>query len=363
MNKRSSWCRFAIITILSACTSAAIAGTVVIYAVADLQVIKPLIADFEQTHPDIKVEYHDLQSTELYDRFLREVGAGSKADIVWSSAMDLQMKLVNDGHATPYRSSETSSLPSWAKWRDEAFGTTFEPVCFAYNRQLLAPEIVPQTHAELARLLQEQPERFRNRLATYDPHQSGLGYLLHSQDLEANPVVFWNLIQKMVEVGLSTESTTTLMLDRIVSGKSVLGYNVLCSYTNSRAATEVRIGSVMPRDYTLVLSRIAFISRYAPHPDEAKIWLDYILSRRGQAIFNQIGLHSIRADVESQASAETLRKQLGNSFRPIELNTGLLTYLDQSKRKLFLMHWDTALKTGPGAQSAFPHALTKPANR
>ena len=363
MKKCSSWRSIALIATLTACASTAIAGTVVIYAVADLQVVKPLISDFEQAHPEIKVEYHDLQSTDLYDRFLKEIGTNSTADIVWSSAMDLQMKLVNDGHATPYRSSETSSLPSWAKWRDEAFGTTFEPVCFAYNRHLLAPELVPQTHAELARVLQEQPERFRNRLAAYDPHRSGLGYLLHSQDLEANPVVFWNLIQKMAEVGLSTESTTTLMLDRIVSGNSVLGYNVLCSYTNSRATTDERIGSVMPRDYTLVLSRIAFISRYAPHPDEAKIWLDYILSRRGQAIFNQIGLHSIRTDVESQASAETLRKQLGNSFRPIELNTGLLTYLDQSKRKLFLMHWDAALKTRAGAQSAFPQTPTKPANR
>lgn len=350
MNKRNSWCRFALVAILLACTSAAIAGTVVVYAVADLQVVKPLIADFEQMHPDIKVEYHDLQSTDLYERFLTEAGAGSKADVVWSSAMDLQMKLVNDGHATPYRSSETSSLPPWAKWRDEAFGTTFEPVCLAYNRQLLPLELVPQSHAELARLLRDQPEHFRDRLVAYDPHRSGLGYLLHSQDLEANPVVFWNLIQKMAELGLRTESTTTLMLDRIVSGKSLLGYNVLCSYTNSRALVDTRIGSVMPRDYTLVLSRIAFISRYAPHPDEAKAWLDYMLSRRGQSIFNQISLHSVRADVESQVSAESLRKQLGNSFRPIELNTGLLTYLDQSKRKLFLMHWDGALKAKQAAQ-------------
>ena len=322
----------------------ALGASVVIYAAADLPVVEPLIADFEQAHPDIKVVYHDLQSSDLYDRFLKEVGTSGTADIVWSSALDLQMKLVNDGHAAAYRSSETSSLPAWAKWRDEAFGTTFEPVCFAYNRQLLAAGDVPQTHAELVRLLQEQPERFRNRLATYDPHRSGLGYLLHSQDLEANPVVFWNLIKVMAQSGLSTEATTTQMLDRIISGKSVLGYNVLCSYTSSRARSDARLGSVMPRDYTLVMSRIAFISRYAPHPDEARIWLDYMLSKRGQSVFNQIGLHSVRTDVEDEASAETLRKALGNAFRPIVLNTGLLTYIDRSKRDLFLNHWDAALK-------------------
>jgi iron(III) transport system substrate-binding protein len=349
-----------LLIILASLAPGALAGTVVVYAAADRQVIEPLIADFEQAHPQIRVAYHDLQSTDLYDRFLKEIGGLAKADIVWSSAMDLQMKLVNDGHAAPYRSAETAALPAWAKWRDEAFGTTFEPACFAYNRRLLAAESVPQTHAELARLLLKQPENFRHRLVTYDPHRSGLGYLLHSQDLEANPVVFWNLIRVMARSGLTTEATTTQMLDRITSGKSVLGYNVLCSYTKSRAATDALIGSVMPRDYTLVMSRIAFISRYAPHPEEAKAWLDYLLSRRGQAIFNRIGLHSVRPDVEDEASAKTMRKQLGNAFRPIILNTGLLTYIDQSKRERFLMHWDDALKTGRDDQSSFPRGRTRP---
>lgn len=355
--------RISLLAALASVAINALAGTVVIYAAADLQIVRPLIADFEQAHPEIKVVYHDLQSTDLNDRFLDEIGTAAKADIVWSSAMDLQMKLVNDGHAKRHRSAETSALPSWAKWRDEAFGTTFEPVCFAYNRHVLAPEAVPQTHAELARLLLEQPERFRNRLVTYDPQRSGLGYLLHTQDLEANPVVFWNLIQFMEQAGLSTEPTTTQMLDRISSGQSVLGYNVLCSYTNARARTDARIGSVMPRDYTLVMSRIAFISRYAPHPEEAGIWLDFMLSKRGQAILNQIGLHSVRTDIEDAGSAESVRKQLGNAFRPIVLNTGLLTYIDQSKRELFLRNWDAALKAGQDAPATDPQATRRPARR
>ncbi len=361
MNEHRLWRSISALILLTSLASASLAGTVVIYAAADLQVVEPLIADFEQAHPEIKIEYHDLQSTDLYQRFLREAGKESKADIVWSSAMDLQMKLVNDGHAEAHKSDETAALPAWAKWRNEAFGTTFEPVCFAYNRQLLAPEIVPQTHAELTRLLLDQPERFQNRLSAYDPHRSGLGYLLHSQDLEANPVVFWNLIREMAHVGLSTEPTTTQMLDRIISGKSLLGYNVLCSYTHARANSDARIGSVMPRDYTLVMSRIAFISRYAPHLDEARVWLDYILSRRGQTLLNQIGLHSVRNDLENEASAESLRKKLGNAFRPIVLNTGLLTYIDQSKRELFLRHWDAALKAGKSAPLFPPKKPVKPA--
>ena len=72
-----------------------------------------------------------------------------------------------------------------------------------------------------------------------------------------------------------------------------------------------------------------------------------MLSRRGQAIFSLIGLHSVRSDVEGDASAASLRKKLGNAFRPIVLNTGLLTYIDRSKRELFLQQWDAALTAGP----------------
>ena len=360
-HRASRWLSVAIL--LAGIASSAPAATVVIYAATDLPIVQPLIADFENAHPDIKVDYREMHSTDLHNRFLDETATGNKADIVWSSAMDLQMKLVNDGHAKPHRSDETAALPRWARWRDEAFGTTFEPVGFAYNRDLLDAKDVPQTHAELARLLVSQPERFRNRLATYDPYQSGLGYLLHSQDLEANPVVFRDLIRVMGQVGLSVKPTTTEMLDSIVSGKALIGYNILCSYAIARANTDPRIGIVMPRDYTLVMSRIAFISRYAPHPEAAAVWLDYILSPRGQAMLNQSGLLSVRADVEGGGAAAALRTQLGNSFRPIVLSTGLLTYIDQFKRQLFLMHWDAAMKTDRDAPSVTPQIPAAPPRR
>ena len=46
------WRRIALVAVLTALAPAAIAGTVVIYAVADLQVIRPLISGFEQAHPE-----------------------------------------------------------------------------------------------------------------------------------------------------------------------------------------------------------------------------------------------------------------------------------------------------------------------
>lgn len=338
-------CRTAMLWLAASfAATAVVADTVVVYAATDRQIVEPLIADFEQLHPAIKVDYRDMNSAELFARFLQETGEKAQADIVWSSAMDLQMKLVNDGHALPHRSAETASLPAWAIWKGEAFGTTYEPVGFVYNRRLLEPDKVPRTHAELARRLAENSELLRQRLTAYDPRRAGVGYLLHSQDMEANPVVFWSLVRAMGRAGLTTEPTTASMLDRISSGRAVLGYNMLASYALARAATDANVGVVLPSDYTLVISRVAFISRHAPHPAAARAWLDHVLSQRGQAILNRIGLFSVREDIAGESPAAALRKQLGKAFRPVVLGTGLLTYMDRMKREIFLGRWDAALR-------------------
>src|ERR1051325_9681180 len=72
-------------------------GKIVIYATTDTASADPLIKDFKTLYPFLSVEYSDMNSTELYNRFLAETAAGTgTSDLLWSSSMDLQMKLVAD---------------------------------------------------------------------------------------------------------------------------------------------------------------------------------------------------------------------------------------------------------------------------
>jgi ABC-type glycerol-3-phosphate transport system substrate-binding protein len=77
-------------------------GKVVVYSTTDAKLVTPLIKDFEAAFPGVKVEYTDLNSTEVYNRYISESAANAaSADAVWSSSMDLQMKLAADGLAAP----------------------------------------------------------------------------------------------------------------------------------------------------------------------------------------------------------------------------------------------------------------------
>jgi iron(III) transport system substrate-binding protein len=318
-------------------------GKLVIYSATDLAVVAPLLKEFRSRYPGIQVDYQEMKSNEVYMRFVSEIGEGaSSADVVWSPAMDMQMKLVNDGYAQAYKSPEAAKLPRWAVWRNEAFGTTFEPAVFVYNKRLLAPGEVPQTHAALAHLLRDQARRFKGKVDTYDIEKVGVGFLLATQDSMTSNA-FWDLARAMFDAGAFLHPTTGAMMERIASGESLIGYNLLGSYAIVRAKADPSIGYVMPRDYTLVMSRIVFISRQALHPRAARLWVDFLLSRRGQEIIaNESQLFSLREDVEGTATAAGIAKILGSSIKPIVVGPGLLTYQDQAKRLEFIRKWQKA---------------------
>jgi iron(III) transport system substrate-binding protein len=259
--------------------------------------------------------------------------------------MDLQIKLANDGYVAEYQSPEASSLPSWAVWKNEAFGTTFEPIGFVYNKRLLKPEEVPQSHAELVKALNEKPERFKGKVTSYDPERSGLGFLLITQDERIDPT-FAEAMKAYGKVGVKLYTSTGAMLERIQSGEHLIGFNMIASYALVRQKKDPSIGIVYPKDYTLVMTRIAIIPKAAKNPNAAKVFLDYLLSTRGQDVIgNKAGLFSIRPDVKGETTAATLEKNMGSSLKPIPVSPALLVYLDQSKRLEFLKKWQQAIGT------------------
>lgn len=317
-------------------------GTVIIYSTTDSKAAEGLIRDFRTLYPAIKVEYNDMNSTEIYNRFLSEQAAGgATADLTWSSAMDLQFKLAHDGHALNYRSPETAHIPGWANWKDLAYGTTFEPAAFVYNKRLVSEDEIPQTHAELAKLVSTK-EKFNKKVTAFDIEKSGVGYMYITQDAKVNPD-FWNFARSVEHAGLRVQSSVGIMLERIASGEQLLGFNLHASYAYARARKDPSIGVVIPKDYVLVMSRVAFIAKNAKHPNAAKLWLDYLLSKRGQTVIaNQAELYSLRSDVEGESTLAALNKLRPGVLKPIPLNEELLVNLDQKTRLDFFKKWKEA---------------------
>ncbi|WP_377701393.1 ABC transporter substrate-binding protein [Pseudoduganella sp. UC29_71] len=314
-------------------------GKLVVYGATDSKATQPLIKEFNAIYPGITVEYNDMNSTEVYNRFISEAAAGGNtADVMWSSAMDLQMRLASDGHALKYKSVEASKIPGWAIWDDQAYGTTFEPAAIVYNKRLVDAKEVPQTHADFTKLIQ-QP-KFKDKVTTYDIEKSGVGFMFMTQDAKENPK-FIDMENAFGVAKVRVQSSTGTMMERISSGENLIGYNVLGSYALVRAKTDPSIGVVLPKDYTLILSRVMFINKAAKNVNAAKLWLDFMLSHRGQTVIaNESKLYAIRADVTGETTSADLIKQIGkDNVKPVPVHPIVLQFLGPAKRMAFLKQW------------------------
>lgn len=321
-------------------------GKLVVYSTTDKNEINSLLELFQQQYPFLEIDYHDLGSRELYQRVLDDAQEGGPTgDLAWSSAMDLQIKLVNDGYAQPYASPEKPNLPAWAIWKNEAYGVTAEPVVFAYNNRFVPAEDVPQSHTQLARELRSNSALYKGKIATFDPALSGVGYLTFTQDYQANREL-WNLARALGAADVNLYQYTRPMLESVASGENILAYNVIGSYALAWREKEPHLEVVMPNDYTLVVSRIAIILNEAHHPNAAKLFLDFLLSHQGQTELSRHFMAPAREDVSAPESSYAPAK----TIRPVLVGPTLLINQDQIKRKRFLRDWSRSLSERTDAQ-------------
>ncbi|AEY02876.1 Fe3+ ABC transporter periplasmic protein [Oceanimonas sp. GK1] len=310
----------------------------VIYSATDYNHMAPLLHAFQQRHPTVAIRFVDANSQQLYQRVLEE-GEASPADLLLSSAMDLQLKLVNDGHARVWRSARTNALPANIHWRHELFAVTVEPVLMVFNRQLLGDHALPQSRQELLALLRRDPERFRGRIHTYDITQSGVGYLLATQD-SLQGESYGRLLEAFGGLSVHLSESSNQMLAELAAGRAVLGYNLLGSYVAAALEKHPQLVAVAPRDYSLILMRLALIPRHARQPALAGELLDFMLSPAGQAALAEGGLLPLLAP---NAGEPRLTVQPQGPVTPIPLTPALLPALDPLDQQGFVRTWIDSL--------------------
>jgi iron(III) transport system substrate-binding protein len=315
----------------------------VIYSTLDNRLATPLIAAFQANHPDVSVRYEDLLAADIAARVIAETDAGgTTADFLFSSGMDLQLKLANDGYAQAAPVPAAAGWPTWAKWQDTAFALTVEPAVLVYHKPSF-PDGPPQSRLELMTWLQNAPSTAAGKIGTYDIEQSSVGYLFLARDTEHFADI-WSLLRVMARAGLQTFPTSQGIIDRVADGRLLLGYNILGSYAADQARMEPNLGLVLLRDYTVVLSRVALVPRAAAAPDLGAEFLEFLMGAEGQTLLSEkLRLPAVSLEVTGAGSGAAMQAALGDQLRPVPVSPGVLVYLDQAKRKRLLRLWSEAL--------------------
>lgn len=318
---------------------AAAAEELVIWASTDRVAMAPLVAAFEARSPGWTVSYREFQTVDLH-RALLEAEPGARPDLAISSAMDLQVDLVNRGLARRLRIPETLQPPGWAQWRSELFGFTFEPAAILYNRDLLSEDELPTSHRDLSSFIRDHENELRGRIGGYDLRRSGIGYLFATQDT-IQSVQAQRLTEVLGRASMRVYCCTSEMVAATARGELAMALNVIGSYAIHLGAAHDNTGVHFLDDYNLVMSRSAFVPKGADHAEMAEAFVTFLLSQEGQRL---IAEHTVLIPLAPQAQGaspgEAPLAAATGSFLPIRLGPGLLTFLDEIKRTEFLRSWD-----------------------
>lgn len=316
-----------------------------IYSSLDTSLTEPLIETFQDANPTISISYNEMQTQDVYEKVIVESDRhGQTADLAISSAMDLQMKLANDGYARMVTVPDMNHWPVWASWRNTAFALTFEPAVIVYHKPSFAADQPPQSRSDLTHLLREKSDIYFGRVATYDIERAGVGYMFMAMD-EKNHRNIWDLVSALGSAGVKLYSNSSAILQRVSEGQFALGYNILGSYAANWAEQNPDLGIILPSDYTLVMSRIALVPRAARDPDLGTRFLAFLMSREGQSILaRQVRIPVLHPDIKGENTMHHMATTHGSQLRPISVRPSLMVYLDQVKRAKIVKKWNKALR-------------------
>lgn len=354
----------------------------VIAGTTDEPIFAHFIKGYITRYPSVSVRYIEMSTQTLYDGVVHR-DILPEADVIISSAADLQFKLANDGFALQYDSPYVNDLPKGTHWRNEVFGFSLEPIVIVYNQQLIQESQVPKTHLALIEMLEQQTlnqqsdwflslpveiqpyfqqynpisfplnspmrqNQLQNppinrpsslRLSTYDISKSGVGYLIATQDAIISSD-FWRLANALDTKEVLLEDNSTQILNDLTEGKIALAYNVLGAYAYAKSIDHPHLKVILPQDYVLVLPRTAIISKHATHLSEAKQFIDFLLSDEGQTIAaDHPGLGAIRPNMQGQWTPESINSNTQGVIKFLELKPTLLVGLDHYKKAKFVQNW------------------------
>ena len=288
----------------------------------DTALFAPFIEGFIVENPLISIEYLVSGTADIHARVRATPDA---FDVVISSAMDLQLKLANDGFALPL---DDMPVPSWSQWHDSLFAFTSEPAAIVINRAAFNGQPVPQTRQRLIEALRERPETFRGKVGTYDVRQSGLGYLFATQDARASET-YWRLMEVMGGLDVRLYCCSGDMIRDLADGTILVAYNVLGSYAAAQTEGQDALEIILPSDFQTTMMRTVMALAATQQPDSAEMLVRYLTTGANR--------------VSEATPLPALPPSQGDTGEAIGLNPALLTYLDVLKRRKFISAWENAV--------------------
>ena len=268
-------------------------GTVAFYSSMVLDVVEPIIAEFEARHPEITVDLLYSGSVELEQRIFAEIEAGDlRADVIWAANPALFLNLKEAGWLRAHETEHADAIPEALRDPDNMwFAGRVHNMGVGYNTNLVAPDQVPTTWAEF---LEWGPQA-----AMASPLHSGTNFNIMGAFVQ-NDAIGWEWFETAREAGVQVVRGTGDVTRGLVSGEFAVikGIDYIMA---AQAAEGAPVAFAFTTDGVLSLPSPIAIGREARNPEAAAVFVDFILSPEGQQVLVDKFFLPVRTDVDPPA--------------------------------------------------------------
>jgi ABC-type Fe3+ transport system substrate-binding protein len=267
-------------------------GELVIYGTTDLRQATILNDKFRQKYPFIEVKLNRLTSDNMYPRVIAETRSGKfLSDVLQNNALGMYF-LKRGKFLAHYLSPEDRFYAN--DFKDQGYWTTTSTNVhvIGYNTRAVARDKLPKRWEDLL------TPAWKGRMLV-SPREQWFAWILQIMGKE-NGLNYMRALAKQ-NVAVRRESTA-MRAQLVIAGESDLDvdstYSVLTPLIKNGAP--VNWTTLGP---TLVVPVGHGLSVRAPHPNAAKLFIDFVLSREGQRVVLAAERNSARSDLAQEQSA------------------------------------------------------------
>jgi iron(III) transport system substrate-binding protein len=292
-------------------------GELVYYASMNLGEANSVIGAFEKRYPFVKVRLNRIGSEKLLTRVLTEARAKKFfADVIQTVEFSMHV-FQRSGILARYTTQADALYPK--EFKAEGFWTTayYNAYVTGYNSRLVPARALPKSYDDLldrqwkGALMMEgtKADWFAGMLQIMG-QERGLQYMRALAKQQPSPREGHELLAQLVAAGegLFDINIPVASVERMKERGAPIDWTAL----GPVPAIMVGIG----------------LAAHAPHPNAAKLFLEFVLSREGQKLMQTPGRHVARRDLPNDHSARLKELQI------VPVNPALAEKLDEYAKQL-----------------------------
>ena len=278
-------------------------GNVVFYTSMDAGDARSLTQAFQKKYPGIKTDFYRAGREAVFSRFSLEQKAGRLVTDVVSVGEFHVLEMKKQGLITRYLSPEMQAFAPEFKDPQGYWTCVYLTVAvLAYNTTRVKPDEAPRRYEDLL------SPKWKGRMALDANEERWVPGLMQTMGRDKTVSYLKALAQQDIYIRRGRSLLTQLLL----AGEFDVQIVAYWHEVNRLMRDKAPVGWVGMEPAISGAPQISMVSK-APHPNAARLFIDFVISAEGQGIIAKLGRVAARPGIKPEGYPEKLKLFLPNA--------------------------------------------------